>query len=553
MLTRSTPNLCSARYLQIDSWFYKKGHKNGTRTWAPEKNIFPNGFANLYAKTGLPIGYHNRYWDNDTTYARYNGGKYNFISDSTTGCAVPDDQVESHKDMPYVHALVATFSTGPVGPGDGIGYVNSSLLMKCCNSDGLILRASRPLTIMDKSLKQAAFVGGNPTGLGEALYSTIANISGHIFGTILATEVNGSYNLEPIDLTPDYPGECEDVTTFIYNSFTGKFRAWSSSLPFTVDATTCGTELCVFYSTSLIRVDTENTHVGLLGEMNAKFSPVSPQRFFAIRTSGTGEFEVKVRMSAGENIDVWFLALLKGSSFTLFLECDNSHSTKPTLVGLKVSQGDDHFGRWNKTTFSYLAGTLSVQTSVKVYMESSLPVAVFSQTFSSAAHKTKGKVRDDIISSFPSVRFPSNDSASLGYLAYGDFMAGWIGLSIGRWTKSEANFTTGIKGGPLVLFDKSSNALVISPLSNFMAASNKKFGDKHVSWGIMGLVDDVPADYNIDFIIYFSNKGVNEAMRGWGSYLTTLYGKTDRARERDLSLTHLGYWTDNGEVDLLSE
>ncbi|GFO39685.1 non-lysosomal glucosylceramidase [Plakobranchus ocellatus] len=452
------------KYLQIDSWFYKKGHKDGTRTWAPEKSIFPNGFENLYAKTGLPIGCHNRYWDNDTTYARYNGGKYNFIPDTTTGCAVPDDQgfwndlfnstqkwgkfilyeqdwlnaetdrnmvlltdlflgrrwliqmglgaakfgvaiqycmaysrhilqslevpivtqarasddyatgekqwkigttamfidamqlapskdtfwtsleepgnpYKRHEDMPYVQAMVATYSTGPVGPGDGIGYVNASLLMKCCNSDGLILRASRPLTIMDKSLKQAAFVGGNPMGQGEALYSTIANISGHIFGTILATDVNGTYNLEPMDLTPDYPGQNEDMTTFIYNSFTGKFRAWSSSLPLIVDATTCGTELCVFYSTSLIRVDAYNTRVGLLGEMNSKFSPVSPQRFFALRTTETSDLEVQVRLSAGENIDVWFLALLKGSSFTLFLECDNTHSTKPAVfvATLKVN------------------------------------------------------------------------------------------------------------------------------------------------------------------------------------------------------------------------
>ena len=78
-----------------------------------------------------------------------------------------------------------------------------------------------------------------------------------------------------------------------------------------------------------------------------------------------------------------------------------------------------------------------------------------------------------------------------------------------RWNK-DSNFSTGIQGGPLVLFNKKSSAIVISPLSNFMAASSKKFMDKHLSYGIMGLVDKVPAGFTSDFVVSYSHRGVRQ-------------------------------------------
>jgi hypothetical protein len=33
----------------------------------------------LYEKTGWPVQGHNRYWTNNTDYARQNGGDYEFI------------------------------------------------------------------------------------------------------------------------------------------------------------------------------------------------------------------------------------------------------------------------------------------------------------------------------------------------------------------------------------------------------------------------------------------------------------------------------------------
>lgn len=42
---------------------------------------------------GLPVVAHNRYWASDTTYAKKNGGMYDFVVEETK--AIPDDKVKT--------------------------------------------------------------------------------------------------------------------------------------------------------------------------------------------------------------------------------------------------------------------------------------------------------------------------------------------------------------------------------------------------------------------------------------------------------------------------
>ena len=42
----------------------------------------------------------------------------------------------------FLHALVATLSTGPVGFSDALGYTNATLVRSTCASDGLLLKPS---------------------------------------------------------------------------------------------------------------------------------------------------------------------------------------------------------------------------------------------------------------------------------------------------------------------------------------------------------------------------------------------------------------------------
>jgi hypothetical protein len=71
--------------------------------------------------------------------------------------------------LPEREILIATLSTGPVGPGDAINYTNVNRIMKCCRQDGLILKPDRPLTTINALISDWAL--SNSVSQGE-LYST---------------------------------------------------------------------------------------------------------------------------------------------------------------------------------------------------------------------------------------------------------------------------------------------------------------------------------------------------------------------------------------------
>ncbi len=86
----SVDNKIPYKYLQLDSWWYYKGMADGVKNWTTNTSVLPNGVKQLSDITGWDIVGHNRYWSNDTDYAKQNGGKFDFILD-TNGYAVPID------------------------------------------------------------------------------------------------------------------------------------------------------------------------------------------------------------------------------------------------------------------------------------------------------------------------------------------------------------------------------------------------------------------------------------------------------------------------------
>ncbi|XP_046547869.1 uncharacterized protein LOC124257772 [Haliotis rubra] len=69
------------RYIQYDEWWYYWDNDHGVVTWTAQPKIFPNGMQWLYNKTQYPVVAHSMYWSSNTTYARANGGSYDFLID----------------------------------------------------------------------------------------------------------------------------------------------------------------------------------------------------------------------------------------------------------------------------------------------------------------------------------------------------------------------------------------------------------------------------------------------------------------------------------------
>ena len=66
---------------------------------------------------------------------------------------MPDNNNFIPENYPDLHAAVATLSTGPVAFGDKPGYEDVSLLMKCCRSDGKILKPSKAISAIDSQIR----------------------------------------------------------------------------------------------------------------------------------------------------------------------------------------------------------------------------------------------------------------------------------------------------------------------------------------------------------------------------------------------------------------
>ena len=75
----------------------------------------------------------------------------------------PGNPYNGAKELyPALESAVATLSTGPVTPSDGIGLTNVSLVMRSCASDGMLLQPSEPATSIDSTFLFASFGSNGP-------------------------------------------------------------------------------------------------------------------------------------------------------------------------------------------------------------------------------------------------------------------------------------------------------------------------------------------------------------------------------------------------------
>ena len=120
----------------------------------------------------------------------------------------------------------------------------------------------------------------------------------------------------------------------------------------------------------------------------------------------------------------------------------------------------------------------------------------------------------------------------------------------GAWNNSTV-IPGGIGGsGVTCVFNADGSvAAVISPFDSFMAASQLSPSAGIRMMGVMGNVTEISAGYSMRTVVYFGD-GINAAMSNWGDAIRGYYGKSDvassAAAQSDVTLTYLGYSTDNG-------
>ena len=210
--------------------------------------------------------------------------------------------------------------------------------------------------------------------------------------------------------------------------------------------------------------------------------------------------------------------------------------------------GVDVWGSYNETRFDWAASssptTGLMRTAVRVY--DVLPAVVFETTFLSSI-TTGGGDRENVSCSFPTFKIVPNQSPA-GWIQYhGAFINdGYNGPTFGHFN-STAGLISGLKGGPIVVFDQSgSNTYVLSAASDFMAQSTVVFGEA-LHTGALGSAAVIPSGWSYSSMIYLGlGSGINPTVMAWGAALMSRYGKTRALQQSDVTSSTLTYNTDHG-------
>lgn len=246
-------------------------------------------------------------------------------------------------------------------------------------------------------------------------------------------------------------------------------------------------------------------------------------------------------------------AVQVGSWMTLKSGLTGYRSNGAWATGLVPTQGAPQPGAdaWGTFTATTITWSGAFATTFKVYDTS--PAIAFEQMALQNIVPGGGS-RENVSSAFPSWTLPTPSTSSAGFLQFeGAFIDGGSnGENAGTFdTAGASKMTSGLKGGPFVLFDTTgANTLIISPSSSFMSTNFALVGQT-LAVGALGSVDVIPAGHSSSVVMWYGSTGINPTIMTWGAALLAAYGKASTGSKTDYTNTRLMYNTDHGEESII--
>jgi len=217
-------------------------------------------------------------------------------------CQEPNSELET---------LVALLTTGPVGPSDSINNLNVTRLMQTTRQDGLLLKADKPITVIDKVF--SAFSG---------IVNAWSTFSAHNIQS-------GGYNRWVYFLGADLPSNLQlypqdanlTGSHYQYNYYTKTVSSWSSSNPVVLPSgqTVNGVVSFTYITTAPVLSGTWS----YLGEVN-KFATGSQQRTTSITQN---PLSVTIQGLSGEKVTLGFIENSNQSLTTIVCTIGSSGNT----------------------------------------------------------------------------------------------------------------------------------------------------------------------------------------------------------------------------------
>jgi len=202
---------------------------------------------------------------------------------------------------PELETLVAVLTTGPVGPSDSINNLNVTRIMQSTRQDGLLLKADKPATVIDK-----VFLSFTGIANAWATFSshTIQNNGGYNrWMYFLGADLSANFQVYPLDvnLTGSH---------YQYNYYTKSVSTWNSNNPVVLPSgqSVNGVVSFTYITTAPILSGTWS----YIGEVN-KFVTASQQRTVSVSQN---PLSVTIQGVAGEKVTLGFVNTASSSSVT---------------------------------------------------------------------------------------------------------------------------------------------------------------------------------------------------------------------------------------------
>ncbi|PIK42555.1 hypothetical protein BSL78_20580 [Apostichopus japonicus] len=235
-----------------------------------------------------------------------------------------NDHSPKYQPEPYpgLQTVIAIYSTGPVGPSDRIGFENVTRINRTINSDGLLLQPSRPMMAADDYILGTAFAGKG-LGVSERVWSTYSNVSGFIFGAIMAIDV-----AKPIQVTPENVELEMTGTSYTYMDEAPVFstKLFDKDHPLTVGPNP-EEHYQLWHTAPIFKFNNESW--AILGE-TSKLVPVSPNRFNTITVASEG-IHLELHTGAREVIKM----MVQTGDTTWELECAGLEAGGRLVIKIK--------------------------------------------------------------------------------------------------------------------------------------------------------------------------------------------------------------------------
>eukprot|EP01084_Bolivina_argentea_P143820 252497_1 len=213
----------------------------------------------------------------------------------------------THEPYNRLQSAVLSLSNGPVTFADRIGYSDAKLIMRCCSTNGLVLRPDTSATMIDSYFRyRTGFQNATQMSSGE-IWSTYSVISKFKYWYVFGVSLNNALKIYPSDINYDLVGDTNDNWLYYEANDTstfGKFNYENS-----LEIKSCKEYNFQLYT--LIPIDTYGKDEWYLAGEIDKWITVSAQRFLSISRGSNNDISVSIQGEVGETVNV---AFVNGSS-----------------------------------------------------------------------------------------------------------------------------------------------------------------------------------------------------------------------------------------------